>query len=148
MSVARAQYPGAEKGQEPFALTRYGTTVEVTVSPLVHDGKRPLKEVTHALIDTGAEESCIDERLARRLRMPVVDRQNLLGRESREHNVYAANIVVHDLELAVQGRFVGIDFILEDIPQGVILGRTFLEGVVMIYNGLKGEATLVSQPVR
>ena len=148
MSVVKAGYPGAEKGHEPFALTRYGATVEVTVAALVHDGKRPIEEVTHALIDTGAEESCIDERLARRLRMPVVDTLRIFwAGGTREHNVYAANVVVHDLELAVQGRFVGIDFIPGEIPQEVILGRTFLEGTIMIYDGLRGEVTLVSQPV-
>ena len=147
MTLVRAGYPGAEEGHEPFALTRYGANVEVSVSPLVDDRKRPLEKVTHALIDTGAEESCIDERLARELRMPVVDTIAIFwAGESREHNVYAANIVVHGLKLGVQGRCVGIDFIPGDIPQEVILGRTFLEGVLMIYDGLKGEVTLASQP--
>ena len=145
--VVRAAYPGAEKSHEPFALTRYGANVDVTVSPLVHDGKLPLEAVTHVLIDTGAEESCIDVELARRLRMPVVDTVAIVwGGGTCEHNVYAGNVVVHDLQLGVQGRFVGIDFIPGDIPQGVILGRTFLEGTIMIYDGLKGEVTLVSQP--
>ena len=72
--------------------------------------------------------------------MPVVDTITIFwAGESREHNVYAANIVVHHLKLGVQGRFIGIDFILGDIPQEVILGRTFLEEVVMIYDGIKGE---------
>ena len=137
--------PGSREGHKPFALTRYGATVEVTVSPLVDEGERPLEAVTHALIDTGAEESCIDERLARSLRMPVVDTIAIFwAGESPEHNVHAANIVVPHLELAVQGRFVGIDFIPGDIPQEVILGRTFLEGVVMIYDGIKGEVTISS----
>ena len=143
--VWTAGYPGAEDGHEPFALTRYGANVDVTVSPLIYDGKRPLESVTHALIDTGAEESCIDERLATKLRMPVVDTVAIFwAQETRDHNVYAANIVVHHLKLGVQGRFVGIDFTPGDIPQEVILGRTFLEGVVMNYDGLKGQVTLVS----
>ena len=33
-----------------------------------------------------------------------------------------------------------------DIPQQLILERTFLEGTIMIYDGLKGEVTLVSEP--
>lgn len=81
--------------------------------------------------------------------MPVVDTLRIFwAGEFHEHDVYAANLVVHDLELAVQGRFIGIDFIPGDIPQEVILGRTFLEGTIMIYDGLKGEVTLVSQPGR
>ena len=43
------------------------------VSALVHDGGSRVEETTHALVDTGAEESCINLRLARRLRMPVLD---------------------------------------------------------------------------
>ena len=145
--LVRAGYPGAEKGHEPFALTRYGANVEVSVSPLVPDGKLPLEAVTRVLIDTGAEESCIDVELARRLRMPVVDTVAIVwGGGTCEHDVYAGNVVVHDLQLGVQGRFVGTDFIPGDIPQEVILGRTLLEGTIMIYDGLKGEVTLVSQP--
>ena len=148
MPLVRAGYPGPEKGQDPLTLTRYGTNVHVTVSPLIDDGKRPLAKTTHALIDTGSEESCIDERLARELRMPVVDTMTIFwaGR-SREHNVYAANLIVQHQNPAVQGRFVGIDFTHGYIPQEVILGRTFLAGVVMIYDGLKGEVTLASQQV-
>ena len=132
----------------PFELTRYGANVDVTVSPLVRDGKNPHEKVTHALIDTGAEGSCVDERIARELRMPVVDTVTVFwAGESGEHNVYAANIVVHHLELRVQGMLVGVDFIPGDIPQEVILGRTFLEGTIMIYDGLKGEVTLASQQV-
>ena len=93
----------------------------------------------------GAEESCIDERLAQELRMPVVDTISIFwSGETREHNVYAAKVIVHHLKLGLQGRFVGIDFIPGDIPQEVILGRTFLEGIVMIYDGIKGEVTLAS----
>ena len=110
-------------------LTRYGANVDVTISALVRDGKNPDEKVTHGLIDTGAEESCIDERIARELRMPVVDTISIFrSGETRQHNVYAANVIVHDLRLGVQGRFIGIDFILGDIPQEAILGRTFLEG--------------------
>ena len=108
----------------------------------------PLEDVTHALIGTGAEEICIDERFARELRMPVVDAMRIIwSRESREHRVYAANVFDHHLNLDVQGRFVGIDFAPGDIVQQVILGRTFLEGTIMIHDGLKGEVALMSKPV-
>ena len=125
-------------------LTRYGANVEFSVSPLIDDETLPIEEVTHALIDTGAEESCIDERFARKLRMPVVDTIAIFwAGESREHRVYAGNVHVNELNLSVQGRFVGIDFRPGDIPQQVILGRTVLEGTIMIYDGIKGEVTLV-----
>ena len=44
------------------------------VAAFVDDGGSRVEENTHALVDTGAEESCIDLRLAHRLRMPVLDR--------------------------------------------------------------------------
>ena len=59
--------------------------------------------------------------------MPVVDTITIFwAGETRQHNVYAANVMVHDLRLGLEGRFIGIDFIPGDIPQEVILGRTFL----------------------
>ena len=95
MPIARFGYTGAEKGEEKFALTRYGTTIEVMVSALVHDGGSLTEDTTHALVDTGAEESCIDVRLARRLRMPVLDTVTVFwAGESREHDVYGAKLVV------------------------------------------------------
>ena len=145
---ARFGYPGAETGEEKFALTRYGTTIEVMVAALVEDGGSRMEETTHALVDTGAEESCIDVRLARRLRMPVLDTVSVFwAGESREHDVYGASLFVPKLNLGVQGLFVGIDFIPGDIPQEVILGRTFLEGTIMIYDGLTGRVTIASQPI-
>jgi len=125
--IARFGYPGAETGEEKFALTRYGSTIEVMVAALVEDGGSRIEETTHALVDTGAEESCIDLRLARRLRMPVLDAMTVFwAGESREHDVYGATLFVPRSNLGVQGLFVGIEFLPGDIPQEVILGRRSL----------------------
>ena len=118
------------------------------MAALVEDGGSRIEETTHALVDTGAEESCIDLRLARRFRMPVLDTVTVFwAGESREHDVYGATLFVPRLNLGVQGLFVGIDFLPGDIPHEVILGRTFLEGTIRIYDGLTGQVTIASQPI-
>ena len=96
----------------------------------------------------GAGVSCIDLRLARRLRVPVLDTVTVFwAGESREHDVYGAMLFVPRLNLGVQGLFVGFDFLPGDIPQEVSLGRRFLEGTIMIYDRLTCQVTIASQQV-
>ena len=66
---------------------------------------------------------------------------------SREHDVYGATLFVPRLTLGIQGLFVEVDFLPGDIPQEVILRRTFLEGTIMFYDGLTGQVTIASQRI-
>ena len=74
MPLADAAFADSEGRPDRAALIELGPSLEVVVSPLV-DPPRPPTEghTTHALIDTGATQSCIDIQVAQSLNLPVVD---------------------------------------------------------------------------
>ena len=85
-------------------------------------------QVVAALVDTGASESCIDNKLAEELGLPVIDKMDMSGVSGmKKHNVYLASVHIPELEFAQYGRFAGVD--LRDGGQihQVLLGRTFLQ---------------------
>jgi len=103
--------------------------------------KAPEKRVS-ALIDTGAYSSCIDEKLAKSLKLPVIDRQTVGGVGGRKmHNVYLAHVLVPEIHRQSTGRFIGVKL---GSTQPVILGRDFLLGVVFVYDGGSGQITICS----
>lgn len=63
----------------------------------------------------------------------------------QKHAVYLASVSIPDLEFLQYGRFAGVD--LRDGGQAhqALLGRTFLQNVILIYDGLRGQVTLASQ---
>ncbi|MGO9443198.1 MAG: aspartyl protease family protein [Thiobacillaceae bacterium] len=102
-------------------------------------------EITWALIDTGAGESCIDNALAKRLGLPVIDTMLISGSNGTFlHDVYLAHINIMGLEFFQFGRFAGVDLTGGQQAHGVLLGRTFLDNVMLIYDGLRGQITLTS----
>jgi predicted aspartyl protease len=129
---------------------RIGPTVQVVVGHLdVATAGRPAlandqaSESVHALIDTGALESCIDDQLARKLGLPVIDRQQCSGVNGPStHDVYMAFIDIPAIVYAQYGRFMGVHLALGGQPHHVLLGRTLLQTMVMIYDGARGSVTL------
>jgi predicted aspartyl protease len=98
-----------------------------------------------ALIDTGATESCIDDALAAALGLTAVDKIMIGGSAgAREHNVYLAVVSMPSIAKVQFGRFAGVDLAGGGQLHRVLLGRTFLAGVVMIYDGLRAQVTLAS----
>ena len=131
---------------DPTLLVGAGPTIEVVVSTLaMPDGLPPPTRTTHALVDTGAAQSCIDNDLARELVLPVIDRMTVSGAAgARQHDVYAVRVEIPSLEVGQFGAFAGVDLAAGGQPHGILLGRTFLQGTVMIYDGIRAQVTIAS----
>lgn len=96
-----------------------------------------------ALVDTGAEESCIDSRLADILRLPIVDRREVAGAHGAEElNYHLAQIYVPDLNYTIYGEFAGVHLVAGGLPFLALIGRTFLQHFTMTYDGRTGQVTL------
>lgn len=129
-------------------LLGYGPTVEVVVGHVSGDGKPSdgPSETAFALIDTGAAESCIDSDLAAQLGLPVIDRQLIAGAGGAStHDVFLGHVAIPQLEIRQFGRFTGVNLAAGGQEHRVLLGRTFLQNVVMIYDGLRAQITIASQ---
>ena len=136
--------------QRASLLIRFGPTLQVTVGHLdakdpavpVLDGGRASESV-YALVDTGALESCIDDQLAKKLALPVIDRQQCAGVGGPStHDVYLALVEIPALAFVQYGRFMGVHLAIGGQRHQALLGRTLLDGMVMIYDGAKGSVTL------
>ena len=127
-------------------LVSTGPTIEVVVSSLVApDGLQSVAHPIHALVDTGATLSCIDEDLASTLKLPVIDEMTIGGASgARKHDVYAARVTIPSLEVEQHGAFAGVGLAAGGQLHGVLLGRTFLQGMVMIYDGIRAQVTIAS----
>ena len=149
MPLADAAFVDSDGRPDQTALLEFGPSLEVVVSPLV-DPPRPPTEghTTHALVDTGATQSCIDVQVAESLDLPVVDFVMIAGAAgASRHPLYAARIAIPALEIFEFGAFAGVDLGAGEQPHRVLLGRTFLQGTVMIYDGIRGQVTIASYRV-
>jgi hypothetical protein len=67
----------------------------------------------HALVDTGAGESCIDSLLAGQLNLPIVDRRPISGVHGsllvNMYLMYLAQIHVPSLLFTIHGAFAGVE---------------------------------------
>lgn len=97
----------------------------------------------HALVDTGAAVSCIDNLLAAELKLPIIDRKPISG-SSGSHltNMYLAQIHVPSLNFNIYGAFAGVDLKAGGQMHSALIGRTFLQNFKMIYDGPTGNVTL------
>ncbi len=133
----------AECGFETSSeLALYGPTisVEIGIDPKDPSGKR-----FHALVDTGAAESCIDRQVASDLKLPVVDRVEVSGVSGRHRTtMHIAYIHVPALDCTILGRFAAVDLIGGGQIHHALLGRTFLENFTMTYSGLTGSVELTT----
>ena len=136
-----------EDGRGREHLLALGPTLSVSVSHFEQDpetGTR-LTEVVNALVDTGATQSCIDSRLAERLGLPVIDAMEVAGvGGTRTHNVYLASVSIPSLGLSQYGEFAGVELQDGGQPHAALLGRSFLQNVILIYDGLRGQVTLAA----
>ena len=96
-----------------------------------------------ALVDTGAVESCIDERLAERLGLPAIDRRTIAGVSGpMDATFYAAQISFPDLGSTLHGVFSGVRLAEGGQPHLALLGRDLLRHFAMAYDGRTGRVTL------
>jgi len=99
----------------------------------------------HALVDTGASESCIDRDLADQLKLPIIDRRKIAGvGGAHEVNMYLAQIHVPSLTFTLYGAFAGVGLADGGQPHKALIGRTFLMRFTMIYTGSTGDVELYS----
>lgn len=129
-------------------LIQTGPTLQVVVLPAAAETALNLSDqmsVWPALIDTGASESCIDNELAKSLGLTQIDVITIAGVGGpQDHPVYLCSILIPSLNLAQYGRFAGVNLALGGQTHKVLLGRTFLNGTIMIYDGIRGQVTLAS----
>jgi gag-polyprotein putative aspartyl protease len=105
----------------------------------------PIPGITgiHALVDTGAGESCIDNLLASQLNLPIVDRRPISGIHGTQMvNMHMAQIHVPTLNFTIYGVFAGVDLAAGGQAHRVLIGRTFLQNFTMFYEGLTGTVKL------
>lgn len=136
---------GVPDGQRALVVVGPTLHVEIGFDPTYRPSRRPALPSTPliALVDTGASESCIDNDLAVRLELPVVDRCWVGGVQGRfQTNLYLAQIFVPPLDVTAYGRFAGVFLRQSGQPHYALLGRTFLKGHTMAYNGLTGSVVL------
>lgn len=129
-------------------LTQFGPTlfVDIGFDKDYRSGTTPnlgIKKVA-ALVDTGASESCIDNMLAAKLQLPIIDRRPISGSAGQhETNIYLAQIHVPDLRFTIHGSFAGVNLISGGQPHFALIGRTFLQHFSMSYNGRIGSVILL-----
>jgi predicted aspartyl protease len=100
-------------------------------------------DTIRALVDTGALESCIDSTLAMTLNLPIINRRMVAGAHgAAEVNVHLAQIHVPLLRFTIYGAFCAVDLAAGGQTHLALIGRTFLRGFTMIYEGRTGTVTL------
>ncbi|MEX3687937.1 retroviral-like aspartic protease family protein [Paraburkholderia sp. BR14263] len=161
MPIAEAGFHFPDGRAVPNALINVGPTIQVVVSALgpvvaapaagaapvapVAPAPAPTAQVVSGLIDTGAQQSCIDSDLAIRLGLPVVDRVMISGANGAHgHDVFAAQVSVPSLGITQTGLFAGVHLSGGQQPHQVLLGRTFLQNVVMVYDGRRAQVMVAS----
>lgn len=139
-------------GQDPtLALGLIGPTlyVDIGFDPGYKPGAGPetppvagIKQIW-ALVDTGAQECCIDAQLAVSLGLPVVDQKQVCGSAGAHTvSIYLAQIHVPALTFTVWGQFAGIYLAAGGQRHQALLGRSFLQRFTMTYVGNTGEVTI------
>ena len=133
----------------PDALARFGPTLIVRIGFDENfepgEGRTPdlPENEYHALVDTGAGESCIDSALAATLNLPVVDRRPVSGVHGQEEvNVHLAQIYFPNLDWTTYGQFCGVHLHAGGQPHSSLIGRTFLRYFSMQYDGPSGSVII------
>lgn len=133
-------------------LVHYGPTlqVDIGVDPNYDpDSDTPPASAivqVHALVDTGATESAIDQSLARQLGLPAVEQGKLAGiGGSYLADMYLAQINIPILHCAIYGKFAGVDLLGGGQKHQALIGRTFLRACRMTYEGVTGNVVISRQ---
>lgn len=100
-----------------------------------------------ALVDTGANQCCIDATLAMQLQLPIVNQIKVAGvHGARMMNMHLAQVYIPSLPELIWGNFIGADLAGGGQPHRAIIGRDFLRRFRMIYDGPTGLVTLEADP--
>jgi len=149
MRSTQAGFRSGAWGEGPAdLLVRLGPTVLVDIglksrSRLGETPDLPEKRVK-ALIDTGAGGDCIDDALARRLKLPVHDEGEISGVGGRHRAfIYTARIYIPSLDRLLFQPFTGVKLYEGEQWHRVILGRVFLRQYHLTYDGLTGQVEII-----
>ena len=96
-----------------------------------------------ALIDTGADGTCIDGESATKMGLPVIDVVNMssASHEDTPQNVYPIKIEFAGVPITVEAeRAIGAK--LTKFGLLLIIGRDVLQHCMFVYNGIAGTITL------
>ncbi len=96
-----------------------------------------------ALVDTGASVTCIDNKIAEQLGLPVVDKVKMASasHDATEQNVYPVLIDFTGFKIRVNAqRVMGAS--LGNQGLAVLVGRDLLQNFTLFYNGITGEITM------
>ena len=95
------------------------------------------------LVDTGASHTYVDADLAPALGLPVVQRSPV-SRVDGELvvNFYQAHLYMTELQVVFDGIFAGVHLQSGGQCHVVQLGRSFLQGFLMQYEGRTGSVTI------
>lgn len=139
-----------QSGSELLVLSGPTLLVDIGFDPAgLVPNREPdlLMKGVHALVDTGAMYCCIDSALALSLNLPIHD-QRPFGGIGGAHilNVHLAQMYVPDLGCSTYGEFAGVNLAGSGQPHGAIIGRNFLRGFSMTYDGPTGKVTIQQSP--
>jgi predicted aspartyl protease len=105
----------------------------------------PATWLVEALVDTGAQESCIDSLLASELNLPIIDKRPVAGIGGMQPaNIHIAQIHVPALSSTIYGAFASVHLAATGQRHRALIGRTFLRNFTMTYQGRTGAVTISS----
>jgi hypothetical protein len=130
-------------------LQFYGPTLIVDIgfdpahNPASKAPPTPGAKDVGALVDTGASQCCIDATLAMQLRLPIIDQVKVGGvHGSGMMNVHVAQVYIPSLNCLIYGNFIAADLKGAGQPHHAIIGRDFLRGFKMTYDGRTGDVVI------
>src|SRR5262245_3185672 len=78
-----------------------------------------------------------------RLNLPIIDRRSVSGvHGAGAVNVHLAHVHIPSLALTLYGPFCAVDLVAGGQAHHALIGRTFLQGFTMIYEGRTGNVVL------
>ena len=105
----------------------------------------PMKGV-HALVDTGATDSCVDTSVAMQLNLPIFDQRKVSGVNGEmDVNMHLAHIHIPGLPHTLYGAFAGVNLLAGGQPHAVLIGRTFLRHFKLYYDGETGSVVIFDE---
>ena len=149
MRSTQAGFRSGAAGEGPAdLLVRLGPTVfvDIGLKSRSRPGEAPdlPEKRVKALIDTGAGGDCIDDALARRLKLPVHDEGEISGVGGRHRAfIYTARIYIPSLDRLLFQPFTGVKLYEGEQWHRVILGRVFLRQYRLAYDGLTGQVEII-----
>ena len=139
------QIPPADAMRQHGPLLQVAIGISQDVSEqLLNQGLSLPEQISgNALIDTGASTSCIDDEIAVKMGLPIIDVVNMM---SASHPSVAQNVYPIQMHLAGSNITIEIPHAVGAnlASQGLIalIGRDFLQHCTFHYNGVSGQITL------